>query len=542
MLPSGSLNQAAHAVRLPAAVREASLHWRGQLATSHQALGGDCPSVQGWNPRSPVNSTGPASPSATPIASVTKEVPYKGGRIVSDQFHTIAVSLSALLRRKTQGERLDMSEFDDRVRNSEAVSNLRQSIDILSELESRNWEHYRVVDQIARSTVAGKNVLDRMALVNRGLVTEQTLGELAKPSRRLLNAIQEITGMSLSDEPDYATMNSYIDTLLTNAVPLPDIPIRSTPQVIQRAAEQFHREVTSSTTEVAQNMASIRSEISDARSQMQENLADFQELVAQFEATVNQRFNEAENNTNSSLSQMTATAKALLSQTQDATDRLERNVTSIQEDFRKYEQERANEFVTSQSSRKESQNLRDEEYSQWFEAAQDKIVSQQNEAITMLEQAAGASTAKNYSTEREKQNKDANFWRWIAVLSFGLLVLSTGYIYSDLQSSGAGLSIAAIVSRYGIGIPLIGMATYAMQQSGHHRKREQDMSRVANEMILLWPFINRVPEENRNALLKEIAPKYFKGGLTAQDAGDKMGLFGQGIHFPGRRNGNPPNP
>ena len=37
------------------------------------------------------------------------------------------------------------------------------------------------------------------------------------------------------------------------------------------------------------------------------------------------------------------------------------------------------------------------------------------------------------------------------------------------------------------------------------------MGRLANELQLLWPFMNRLPSDHRQALLLEITPLYFKG-------------------------------
>ncbi len=72
-----------------------------------------------------------------------------------------------------------MSEFDDRVRDSEAVSNLRQSVEMLPELMTREWKHYRVIGLVDRLDAVGKNVLSRLTLANRNLVSEQILNELA---------------------------------------------------------------------------------------------------------------------------------------------------------------------------------------------------------------------------------------------------------------------------------------------------------------------------------------------------------------------------
>ena len=145
----------------------------------------------------------------------------------------------------------------------------------------------------------------------------------------------------------------------------------------------------------------------------------------------------------------------------------------------------------------------------------------------MLEEVAGASTADHYAKLREEQNKAANRWRWIGV---GFLVawflLSVGVMFFfglDLENVGA----ISLLWRVSVFSPFVVAGAYALRQSGHHRQREEDIARVANELMLLWPFIHRLPDEDRQTILREITPLYFKGGLSAHDPGDDVGLAGR---------------
>ena len=64
-------------------------------------------------------------------------------------------------------------------------------------------------------------------------------------------------------------------------------------------------------------------------------------------------------------------------------------------------------------------------------------------------------------------------------------------------------------------------AGYAFRQSGQHRRREEAIARVANELLLLWPFMARLPDADRELLLREITPLYFKGGLSGGDTAEQ---------------------
>ena len=285
-------------------------------------------------------------------------------------------------------------------------------------------------------------------------------------------------------------------------------------------------------------MDSIRSQVADVNSQIQEASDKFQGFIADSEATMTQRISEAENNTNQSLSSMKGTAESLLQEASDSVQKLNKEFTNIHDVFREHEGERAEDYSASQAQREESQTRRDEEYHEWFETNKNEIAGLQELARTMLEEVAGAGSAVHYSKLREEQNSAANFWRWIGVSALGLSIaiaigVSTYYI---LTSADIGLSVATIVGRYGIAFSSLILATYALKQSGHHRRREQDLSRVANELMLLWPFINRLPEAERIKILEKITPEYFRGGLTPQDAGDKISLLDQCTDLLRRRN------
>ena len=431
-----------------------------------------------------------------------------------------------------------MSEFDDRVRDSEVLSNLRQAVEILAQLQSNKWAHQRVIHLIDRLQVVARNVLDRLTLANRWLVTEQMLSDLQEPSQQIISSIHDIANMPLSDEPDYGSIIQYCDDLLARASALPVVTIRTTPEVLQRAAEQFDREVTSSTANLTEKMDAIRSQLTDADRQVQESSDNFQRFVAESEATMNQRVADAESHTNQSLSEIQRMADALLQDARDAGQRVNQELTNIHDTFRKSEDQRAEDFLTSQAQQEESQTRRDEEYQGWFDTNKAAIVSLQEQARSMLEEVAGASSAVHYSRLREEQNAAANLWRRVGVgaLSFSILIAIGVFVYYTVTSADIDLSAATIIGRYSIVFSSLILATYALKQSGHHRRREQDLSRVANELMLLWPFVNRLPETERIRILEKITPEYFRGGLTPQDAGDKIGPLDQAADLMRRRN------
>ena len=431
-----------------------------------------------------------------------------------------------------------MSEFDERVRSSTAAQNMKDAVDMLRDLKSQEWEHQRTTDLIDRLHTVGVHVLHRLSVADRVLVTQRTLNDLEGPSRQFLDAVDQIDGLSSSDEPNYSSATDIADALVFAGASLPTARSRGTGEVFERASARFDQEAASSAALLAEQAETIRSQVDEHQAKLQQDRNNFQNSVSAIESRVNDRFSQAENEARSMVSEVRTTSDSLLSQVNEATERLEREITDIQEKFRNSEQGRADQFVASQNSRLETHASRDLEYREWLESIKEEIEGLRNQAKSMLEEAAGASTAEHYMKLREEQNSAANFWRWVGVgsLGFSIAVAIAVFVYYTLTSADSDLSIATTIGRYSIVFSSLILATYALRQSGHHRRREQDISRVANELILLWPFINRLPEKERTDLLRNITPEYFKGGLSAQDAGDKITMLDQGADFLRRRN------
>ncbi len=413
-----------------------------------------------------------------------------------------------------------MSQFNDRVRDSVALSNLRETEELLNELVERDWQHQTTKDLINRLVVVVKHVMGRMTIVDRNLVTESGLGQLDQPSYYLLDYVNNLSGYADDQEPDIHNGSSLADQVLDAAYNLPVFPIRTTPEVIQRVSDQFDSEMQSKAALLEEQFEETRTRTSTVLESVNQQENRQEELAAQFEDSVTAKTNEVQSSVGGLLEHAQTSSDELLSRTREATERLEGEVRDVQTNFLNSQQQREVTFRVSEQQR-------EDEFRAYFDARYSEIINLREQAREMLEEVAGAKTAQNYADLRDEQNRAANRWRWIGVSALVILVIASSWVFYETRLVTEDVSILSIFGRSGLLISLSVLATYALRQSGHHRQREEDNARVSNELTTLWPFINRLPEEDRQAILKELTPRYFKGGLSAHDPGDQVGWMGR---------------
>ena len=399
-----------------------------------------------------------------------------------------------------------MGAFADTVRDSLALANLREARDTLRDLEAQEWSSGDTRDLVARLTTVVSSVIGRLTVADRNLVSEITLGELEEYTTAILNTAQGLQQSAPDAGMDLQSVHDQVDELLRVASELPTIPIRTTPIVLERAAEQFDRDVSSASNAISEQVNRLRSEIAEYHERVLQVATEHTDLVAQLGDSAEEKIAEVRGITESSIARIG-----------QATERLEREVTSIQEVFRESQDERHEQFIGSQDQRNGT-----------FRARLDPVISEveglKDQARGMLEEVAGASTAEHYAEQRNIQKIAADRWRKIGVGALGGLIAAAIWIFEDAGSATQDLSVVWLVARSGLVISIIFAATYTLRQSAQHRRREEQISRVANELMLLWPFMNRLPDDDRKSLMVEITPLYFKGGISDQDAVGQVGV------------------
>ena len=312
------------------------------------------------------------------------------------------------------------------MRDSVAVSNLRECVELLRPLSQVDWDIEEARDLITRLMAVTENVLGRLTIADRNLVPGNTIDVLEGQSQRILELIKSLEDSAPSVDIDLLDASNRIDEILATASSLPVLRIRTTNEVLEKAAGQFDREASSARAAISREVDSQRTEMANFHQGIEEATTDFNKNLTEFSEQVDLHASEAQ-----------STAESLLARINEATERLQREVTSIQETFRASQSRQSAEFEESQSERiaefTVAQGTRDREFHERLDSTLEDIENYRDQAKKMLEEVAGASSAEHYAKLRDSQKKNADIWRWIGVGGLSILVVAAGLILLDTR-------------------------------------------------------------------------------------------------------------
>ena len=307
-----------------------------------------------------------------------------------------------------------MSKHTDRIRDSGAVSNLRECVDLLRALSQVDWETEETQDLIARLTAVTENVLGRLTVADRNLVPIDAVDVLESRSQWILEIVTSLKDSAPSGDISLPDAGKHIDALLAAASVLPVLPIHMTSEVLEKAARQFDQEARSARVEITAFVNSLRQQIRSTFDDSNRNLAEVK-----------------------------STTKSLNARINDATEQLQREVTDIQEVFRISQKQRDTEFTADQANR-------DREFHKSLDSTIEDIKRFRDEANKMLEEVAGAGTAAHYVGHSQQQSKTADRWRRIGVGALLILALaSIGVLFMSSQTE-QGFSVTWLIARTGV--------------------------------------------------------------------------------------------
>ncbi len=158
----------------------------------------------------------------------------------------------------------------------------------------------------------------------------------------------------------------------------------------------------------------------------------------------------------------------------------------------------------------------------------DFLSEKRQEAIDMVDTAATSSIAGGFKKEAEEQKEQADRWRRNAIVCGAVAVLvALGAVVLAVGQWGGGAAL--IVAKVTAVTLLLGIAGYAAEQSGQHRRREQRARRLYLQLVAFKPISEPLPEAEKNAVRKEFIERMFVGDLAEDHKVDDAKLSDENL-------------
>jgi hypothetical protein len=150
------------------------------------------------------------------------------------------------------------------------------------------------------------------------------------------------------------------------------------------------------------------------------------------------------------------------------------------------------------------------------------------EAIDMVDTAATSSIAGGFKKEAEEQKEQADQWRRNAIIggAVAVLVALAAVVLAFGEWGGGAALIVAKVTAVTL---LLGIAGYAAEQSGQHRRREQRARRLYLQLVAFKPVSEPLPEGEKNTVRKEFIERMFVGDPAEDHKGDDLKLSDENL-------------
>lgn len=389
-----------------------------------------------------------------------------------------------------------MSIFDDRFTNH-GVFTVLETLRTRLETATEHLSTTEVQEQHARIVQAADYIERVLKSADPALTSKSLLDALQKS---LQNATTEVQAFANNKQPPHlVNANSHVDSALQQVASL-NVP------------------------QVPADVEGLRDDVANFRNSASHLLRSFEKKVTTAKTTLDQKVTEAQQ----SVQQTTAQIESKLAEVESEKKALEALRTQLQGQFSDAQDRRSKEFNDAVSERtKQFQELVNESR-QSLEEQLDTLVAKTDEYLEEFELrraevqkvvgAIGADAhASGFSGAARNEEKAANRWRWIGVGLYGAAIVAAGLLFGPLHQVTELIQIGA---KAVVVIPLVGLGTYALKESGKHRRIQWRNRRLAIELASIDPYLALFEDTERNTVKKALAERWFAQpeGAVADEA------------------------
>lgn len=398
----------------------------------------------------------------------------------------------------TWAEEFAADDFEQR------VADVRSAIDSLGdEVRSQIEDTYPgAIDQLQTGL---DYTLTVVGLVNPELVAPSARNAVTQRLDEFRNTLTSIA--QAGDTSPIPTIQNGLDALVVQLGSWPATP-KGTAGALTKAAATFARSLEKQLSSVKKDIAkgSIETEAANQR------LEELKTAIAEAEEGMRASITQARTESSSHLEDLKQSIEAEKA-------RIDGFITQFQQQFGEAQEKRGQQFQEATKALEKqieefissTHTAVDELSASMKEQAQDTIQQMKDlgqEAGALVEVITAHGTSEGYGQEASQQKKIADRWRYGAVVL--AIVAGALAVFTVLKATNIQESTAHVVSRVLATVALIGVAGYAANQSGRHRRREELAKRRQLELAALEPFLRGLPDDDSRKKVREgVATRYF---------------------------------
>jgi uncharacterized protein YoxC len=402
-----------------------------------------------------------------------------------------------------------VSVWSDGVEGHQTYQSLtaaQASIDGISGLED--------IDQLAllsRARAAISAIRAALAAVDPQLLADATLDRIAPEANQIRDS-----AAAFSDGHDgahLATMESNVASILNElglgAFFSPGVvdALRDSLTRYRRAGRQFVEELESDVTTTRNQAKAVAARLASLDGQITEETAKVGTEVTAKIAPIDARVSDLAANVAAEATRVTTLIANQTKAFEDATAEEQRQFL----EFMSAREETLNKAEAGATNAARAQRTR-------IQADADQVLAdlrqQEQDARAVVSSIGALGITGGFGEYAHQQKRRADIWNVVTVLS--LIVASIpGAVYFISVNLGIQqpVDLERFLERILTGGPLYVIAGYAAIQAARSRENERWARSKELELAAVGPYLALLTEGERNAVLVELAPKYF--GLTA---------------------------
>jgi ElaB/YqjD/DUF883 family membrane-anchored ribosome-binding protein len=411
--------------------------------------------------------------------------------------------------------------------------NLKQLKQQVADLPGELLEEAREKDALAslpRLEPALEFIGALLASADTALVTQQMLDNLNEAVQQISSALTPFKDNT--DFEQLPTIQSGVEALLNRSLRIaPSIGVWAKTDA-RKAAAQLGEAATEKTRDLQHQTSGLQGQLN----QLQEQAAQASDAV---KTASEERLNELQGQ----LDTLKTEAEAERARVQEAIDNFgtqfksEQDAHSTQfEENKKALTDEAEQTLGEIKAAAEEAASKEKERVDSVMAGLDEragetmdfLAEKKQEAIDMVDTAATSTIAGGFKKEAEEQKEQADQWRRNAIIGGAVAVL-VALAAVVLAVGEWGGSAALIVAKVTAITLLLGIAGYAAEQSGQHRRREQRARRLYLQLVAFKPVSEPLSETEKNTVRKEFIERMFVGDPAEDHKGDDAKLSDENL-------------